>query len=214
MEDMSLVKAKRMKLEQEREVCWQPMMDNLEEHTPLNLENHTSPLLGEHNLPSLKEHASPGFIHTSVSLGKRISPSIEKHTSPTLQEQTSSSFEKSMRHHGGNKSEKKPFKIKRDLNTDRQTIQKAKIMLRLMKTNVESVICTLCKFMFPGGTRIEEFSEVFFTHLKDDHGMLHNHLHLLESSLVPVTERPTVRQRHQIQLSMEGKERKKRIRGC
>ena len=78
-----------------------------------------------------------------------------------------------------------PFKMEQDLTIDYETVQRAPAPM-----NVESVICIMCKFMFPGGSCIQEFSEVFFTHLKDDHGILHNHLDLLKYSMVPVTQRP------------------------
>ena len=95
-------------------------------------------------------------------------------------------------------------KMKQDLNIERKTTEKVKI-------NVESVICTLCKFMFPGGTSIEDFSEIFFTHLKDDHGILHSHLSLLEKSMVPVIESPTSKRKIE---EPKEEQRKKRIYGA
>ena len=95
-------------------------------------------------------------------------------------------------------------RMEEDLNFDCEIEQRGKV-------NVESVIYILCKFVFPGGNRIEDISEVLFTHLKGDHGILHNHLDLLKCSMVPVTSTQSSRWSCELPKS---EKRKKRIGVC
>ena len=194
---------------------------NLEEYTYPSLEEQNSHNLEEHIL-CLKEETSSNLKHTSLNLNKYTPLNLTKNTSPTLEEQsspilekdTSPSIDKSMCNYGSNdfndsaeKSERfDPFKMEQDLTIDYKTLQKAPAPM-----NVESVICIMCKFMFPGGSCIEDISEVFFTHLKDDHGILHNHLDLLKCSMIPVTQRPPSQWTSHLPKS---EKRRKIIPGC
>ena len=118
-----------------------------------------------------------------------------KHTSPRPEEHSFPGIKEFMCHQGGN-----DYKIEQVLDIYSETVEKVKM-------NVESLICILCKLMFPGGTYIQDF----FTHLKDDHGIIHNHLHILECSKVSVTSKPLSEIKIEEPKSVE---MKKRIRGC
>lgn len=175
----------------------------LEEHTSHGLK-HVSAIIEEH-ISNILENYSPRE-YTSSNIDKPTSHNLQKHTSPGLEEHASPSVEEHIS--SILKETVDSFELQQDLKIDRQIVEETKI-------NVESVICVLCKFMFPGGTRFEDFSEVFFTHLKDDHGILHNHLYLLECSMVPVNTTVTSSPPSTWTCELpKSEERRKRIRGC